>query len=67
MRIYDAIVIYGLLKKIGFSLEEEKDQVLLEYEESEFGAKEENAIRMAKKLKLIPYDNMLDRIKGYLT
>lgn len=67
LRIYDAIVIYGLLKKIGFSLEEEKDQVLLEYEESEFGAKEENAIRMAKKLKLIPYDNMLDRIKGYLT
>lgn len=60
-------MIYGLLKKIGFSLEEEKDQVLLEYEESEFGAKEENAIRMAKKLKLIPYDNMLDRIKGYLT
>lgn len=64
-RVYMAVVIFRSLKKVGFSLEKKKEQVLLAYEESELGKKDEKATRKAKQVKLIPYDNILDRIIGY--
>lgn len=65
LRIYKAVTTYGFLKRAGFPLEEKRDQVLLAYEEGELGKKEEEAERKAKEVKLIPYDNILDRIIGY--
>lgn len=65
LQIYSAVTIYGLLKRADFPLEEKRGRVLSEYEGSEIGTKEEAATHMAKKVKLIPYGNIIDQIIGY--
>ncbi|MCK4799608.1 hypothetical protein KAS31_01380 [Candidatus Parcubacteria bacterium] len=61
-----AAEMYKLLKKAGVSLGEDKDKVLSAYE-SRYGGDESAAKDTAKKVGLIPYKNLYEKIKKSFT
>lgn len=61
--IYMAAEMYRFLKKAGYILEDDRDQVLRAYESGR-GRNEDAATKAAKKAGLIPYASIFEKIKA---